>query len=82
MFIILLKDKAQQFMVTLTALTTEDEKLATCEPKSFVGACLTATAMDLPVNPNLGMVYIIPYTDRKTVITSARLQFGDKAFRQ
>lgn len=78
----LLKGKAQQFMVTLTALTTADEKLATCEPKSLVGACLTATAMDLPVNPNLGFVYIIPYTDRKTGITSAQLQFGYKAFIQ
>ena len=86
----LLKDKANQFIVTITAMTAENTKLAECEPKSLVGACLTATAMDLPVNQNLGFVYIIPYKrDLKDAkgkvigsVNEAQLQFGYKAFIQ
>jgi len=78
----LLKDKASQFIISVTALTNDNPQLAECTPNSLVGACLTATAMDLPVNQNLGFVYIIPYKDKKTGVTSAQLQFGYRAFIQ
>lgn len=78
----LLKEKAQQFIITVTSLTNDNPELAKCDPVSLVGACLTATAMDLPVNQNLGFVYLIPYANKKTGIVSAQLQFGYKAFIQ
>jgi recombination protein RecT len=78
----LLNDRANQFIITVGSITQQNPKLAECEPRSLVGACLTATAMDLPVNQNLGFVYIIPYTDRKSGVTEAQLQFGYRALIQ
>lgn len=78
----LLKDRTQQFIITVSAMVNQNEALAKCEPASLVQAALTATAMDLPVNPNLGFVHIIPYNDRKNNRTVAQLQFGYKSFIQ
>lgn len=78
----LLNDRASQFLVTVTTMANNDVKLAECEPKSLVSAALTAVGMNLPLNPNLGYVYIIPYKDKKAGITYAQLQFGYKAFIQ
>lgn len=66
------------------------ENLAECEPSSLIGACITATALELPLNPNLGFVYIIPYKTKETKLVNgenlpvikAQLQFGYKAFIQ
>ena len=78
----LLQDRASQFIVSISSMISNNEKLATCEPKSLVSAALTATALDLPINQNLGYIFIIPYKDRKTGITYAQAQFGYKAFIQ
>lgn len=78
----LLKDRAPQFIMSITSLASNDVKLAECEPKSIVTAALTAAAMNLPINNNLGYVYLIPYRDSKSGITHAQLQFGYKAFVQ
>ena len=76
----LLKDRASQFIITLTSMVNNDAKLATCEPASLFTAALTLTALDLPMNPNLGFAFIIPYTDRKSGKTYAQAQLGYKAF--
>lgn len=81
----LLKNKAQQFIITLTSLTTQNPELAECEPSSVINACLVATAMDLPVNPNLGFAYILPYNAKQadgTYKKIAQMQLGYKAFIQ
>ena len=78
----LLKDRAPQFIVSLTAMVNNSEKLAECEPNSLMTAALTAAALNLPINQNLGFAYIIPYKDNKAGVTYAQFQMGYKGFIQ
>lgn len=78
----LLKSRASQFMITVNSIVSNDKKLQVCEPASLVTAALTLTALDLPMNSNLGLAYIIPYKDRKTGLTLAQAQLGWKSFVQ
>ena len=78
----LLKDRAPQFIVSLTAMVNNSEKLAECEPNSLITSALTATALNLPINQNLGFAWIIPYKDNKTGVTYAQFQMGYKGFVQ
>jgi recombination protein RecT len=72
----MLKGKAPQFITSVISLVGNDEKLKTVDKVSLLNACLTAASMDLPVNQNLGLAYIIPYKDK------AQLQIGYKGFMQ
>ena len=78
----LLDTKANQFIISLTSMVSQDDMLKNCEPKTLVRAALTAMAMDLPLNPNFGFIYIIPFKNKDKGITEAQLQFGYKAFIQ
>lgn len=87
----LFKERSQAFIISVTALVNLQENLAECEPSSLIGACITATALELPLNPNLGFVYIIPYKTKEIKkgsngetlpVIKAQLQFGYKAFIQ
>jgi recombinase, phage RecT family len=78
----LLKDRASQFIITINSMVNNDTKLQECEPASLFTAALTVTALDLPMNNNLGFAYIIPYKDNKTGKTYAQAQLGYKAFIQ
>ena len=78
----LLGDRASQFMTSVSSMIGADDKLAKCEPISLFMACLTAAALDLPVNKNLGFAHIIPYENRKAGVTEAQFQMGWKGFVQ
>ena len=75
----LLRDRASSFITTITSMVNQDEKLAKCEPKSLLMAALKAAALNLPVDPNLGRAFIIPYK-QKDGTYQAQLQLGWKAF--
>ncbi|KAA8668768.1 recombinase RecT [Clostridium sp. HV4-5-A1G] len=51
------------------------------EPFSIVSSALVAATLDLPINPNLGFAYIVPYNDRKRGKV-AQFQMGYKGFVQ
>jgi len=80
--------KSRAFMASLLNVVGQDNKLQECEPKSVIIAAAIAATLDLPVDPNLGMAYIIPYKDKKysarsqSPIHKATLQLGYKAFVQ
>jgi len=57
----LLGNRASNFMTSVSTMIGSDDKLANCEPVSLFMACLTAAALDLPINKNLGFAHIIPY---------------------
>lgn len=55
--------------------------LKDCEPMSVVSASVVAATLDLPIDPNLGFAYIVPYNDKhKGKI--AQFQMGYKGFIQ
>lgn len=57
----LLGERSSNFMTSVSTMIGSDDKLANCEPVSLFMACLTAAALDLPINKNLGFAHIIPY---------------------
>jgi recombination protein RecT len=56
-----LKENKREFVSNLLALCDADQNLAECEPGKLMLCAMNATALNLPLNKNLGYAYIIPY---------------------
>lgn len=72
----LLDKRASQFTTSLITIANTNNKIAQCEPSTVLNAALTAASMDLPLNPNLGFAYIVPYGKE------AQFQMGWKGYVQ
>lgn len=55
--------------------------LADAEPNSIMASAVVAATLDLPIDPNLGFAYIVPYNDKKQG-KIAQFQMGYKGFIQ
>jgi len=77
-----LGEKKQSFVNNMVALVSNNVKLQECEPTTLLFAGLKATALDLPLDNNLGYAYVIPYRDNKQGITLAQFQIGKNGFVQ
>jgi recombination protein RecT len=69
-------DRGAGFGAALVQIVKQSEQLQKCDANSVIGAALTAAALDLSVDPNLGEAHIIPYGDQ------AQFQIGFKGFIQ
>jgi recombination protein RecT len=78
----LLHDRKGQFVSNLTALVANNANLQECEPFTLMFAALKATALNLPIEPSLGMAHVIPYKNKKRGVTEAQFQIGYKGFQQ
>lgn len=78
----LLHERKGQFVNNLTALVANNVNLQECEPYTLMFAALKATALELPIEPSLGMAHVIPYKNKKRGITEAQFQIGYKGFQQ
>lgn len=72
----ILKKKSAGFISSIVSAVKGNDSLALCEPGSVVSAAFIAASLDLPINPNLGFAYIIPYSNK------AQFQMGWKGFVQ
>lgn len=77
-----LAEKKASFVNNITALVTNNSTLQVCKPDTLMFACLKATALDLPLDQNLGFAYVLPYKDNKKGETLAQFQMGYKGFVQ
>ena len=77
-----LGEKKSSFVNNLTALVANDKKLQECNAMSVMYAAIKATALDLPLDPNLGFAYVIPYKNNRESNTEAQFQIGYKGFIQ
>lgn len=80
-----MQDKSQQFILSVLSLVNSNSKLAECEPASLLNACMTAAALELPINQNLGFAYIIPYNQKQqdgSYKSVAQFQMGYRGFLQ
>ena len=77
-----LAERKGEFVNNLTAVVANDSKLQACEPVTLLYSALKATALRLPLDPNLGQAYIIPYKNNKENKTEAQFQIGWKGFVQ
>ena len=72
----MLGKKAAGFMSSILSVTNQNKELQTADPKTILSAAAIAASLDLPINPNLGFAYIIPYSGK------AQFQMGWKGFVQ
>lgn len=79
----ILGKKAQGFMSSVINVA-KTPSLADCEPTSIVSAAVVAATLDLPIDPNLGFAYIVPYNTKKNnvKVKVAQFQLGYKGFIQ
>lgn len=76
----MLGKKAAGFASSIIALAQSDN-LKDCDPMSIYSSAMVAATMDLPINPNFGMAYVVPYNDKKKG-KIAQFQMGYKGFIQ
>lgn len=76
----MLGKKAAGFTSSIIAISQTDG-LKDCLPESILSSAMVAATMDLPINPNFGMAYVVPYNDRKKG-KIAQFQMGYKGFIQ
>ncbi len=69
-------DRGAAFGAALVQIVKQSFQLQKCDANSVIGAALTAAALDLSVDPNIGEAHIIPYGDQ------AQFQIGFKGFIQ
>lgn len=60
----LLGARAPGFMSSLLNVVKESPQLQACNPNEVLATAAIAAAMDLPIDPNLGFAYIVPYNGR------------------
>lgn len=77
-----LSTKKNAFVNNIVALVSNNASLQQCEPTSIMFAGLKATALDLPLDPNLGFAYVIPYKNNRENKTEAQFQIGYRGFIQ
>jgi len=64
-----LAEKKPEFVSNLIALCDADKNLANCDPGALMKCAMNATALNLPLNKNLGYAYVIPYEEKvKTTV--------------
>lgn len=56
-----LGEKSGEFVSNILALVNNDENLKACDPNELMMCAINATALNLPLNKNLGYAYVIPY---------------------
>lgn len=78
----LLHERKASFVSNLTALVANSTNLQECEPYTLMFAALKATALNLPIEPSLGMAHVIPFKNKKRGVTEAQFQIGYKGFQQ
>lgn len=61
-----LKDRAPQFIASLSTIVYASKALRECDQNSIIASALKAAALDLPIEPSLGYAAIVPYNGSAT----------------
>lgn len=72
----MLGDKAAGFLSSVISIVNGNPQLKRCDPNKVLAVAATAASMDLPINPNLGFAYIVPYKNEP------QFQMGYKGYIQ
>ncbi len=75
-----LGEKARGFVTSVLQIVNDSKMLSNANPNSVLNAAMTAATLDLPINPNLGFAYIIPYNNKGGTV--AQFQMGYKGYIQ
>jgi len=74
----ILGKKAQGFMASIANISTD--KLRDVEPMSVINCALIAATLDLPIDPNLGHAWLVPFRDKG--VKKAQFQMAAKGYIQ
>ena len=77
-----LGEKKSAFVNNVTALVSANEALQQCDPLTVMYAAIKATALNLPLDPNLGFAYVIPFWNGKKGKQEAQFQLGYRGYLQ
>lgn len=75
-FVDVLGNRAPAFLSSIVSAYASNKNLSDCDPMSVISSAMVAATLDLPINANLGMAYIVPYSGVGT------FQMGWKGFVQ
>lgn len=78
----LLHERMGVFVNNLTAIVANNANLQECDPYTLMFAALKGTALNLPLDPSLGMAHVVPYKNKKRGVIEAQFQIGYKGFQQ
>lgn len=76
----LLGKKAPGFLTSLLNTINGNKQLQQADPSSIMKAGAIAATLDLPIDPNFGYAYIVPYNNKEK--NEAQFQMGYKGFVQ
>lgn len=68
----MLGDNATAFLMSALNVVSNNNKLQEADPQSVLMACAVSATLNLPVDPNLSMAFIVPYAGK------AQFQIGYK----
>lgn len=71
-----LGSKAQQFTTSLVNIVNSNQQLKNVDQMSVIQSAMVAASLDLPIDPNLGYMWLVPYKH------SATPQIGYKGYIQ
>lgn len=77
-----LGEKKQTFVGNMVALVSNNKALSECDPSTIMFSCLKSSALDLSLDPALGLCYVLPYRDNKSGTTVATWQLGARGYVQ
>ena len=83
-----LDGNGQQFVASLLSIVTNNNLLAKATNESIMTAAMKAATLKLPIEPSLGMAYVVPYNrsekhgDTWIKINEAQFQMGYRGFIQ
>lgn len=81
----ILGQKGVGFISSVLSVVSSNTALANADQNSIYTAALLAASLDLPINQNLGLAYIVPYKTKQpdgTYKQMAQFQLGYKGFLQ
>lgn len=82
------KDHVDRFIADVVACVQNNETLAQCTNKSIFSAALLTRSINLPLTPQLGYCYLVPYDNKKQIngrteyVKEAVFQMGWKGYVQ
>lgn len=82
------KDVAQSFVSDVVACVQNNPSLAVCTNKSILSGALVAKSINLPLTPQLGYAYLVPFKNKKKIngqvayVDEAQIQVGYKGYVQ
>uniref|UniRef100_UPI00403FB6E5 recombinase RecT n=1 Tax=Lentilactobacillus hilgardii TaxID=1588 RepID=UPI00403FB6E5 len=61
-----LGSRSQQFATSLVSVVNENYQLGKVDQMSVINSAMVAATLDLPINQNLGYMWLVPYKDKAT----------------